>query len=128
MTTAFALLCARCGLSRREAARVLGVREDTVYSWSTGRNPAPPGVVAELRALYRRIEAAAAEALAQIGAEQQPEELTLALAADDAEAQALGWPSAGAHAAVLGLVIAGTDRPCRIVAGAPADQLAGMGG
>lgn len=59
--TPFALLLDRCGLSHREAAAYLSVRLDTVRSWSLGRNRTPPGVIEELRLLYRRIELAAVE-------------------------------------------------------------------
>src|SRR6202040_2016071 len=57
--TPFAVLAERCGLSQREAAEFLKVRLDTVKSWSAGRNAAKPAVLAELRALYGDIQAAA---------------------------------------------------------------------
>lgn len=112
--TAFALLIARCGFSHREAADFLSVRLDTVKSWSAGRNRAPAGAIADLRALHAKIERAASEALAVI-AEQKPEEIELGIVADDHEAQGLGWPCVGAHAAVLGLVVARAGIPVRIV-------------
>lgn len=119
MTTAYALLLDRCGLSQREAAAFHGVRLDTVKSWSSGRNRAPAGAIEELRALYARIERAATEALAQIAAlarsHCEPAEIELGLASDDHEAQALGWPCVGAHAAVLGLIAARAGLPVRIV-------------
>lgn len=103
--TTYALILDRCGLSLREAAEFHGVRPDTVKSWRLGRRAAPPGALAELRALYTRIERAAGEALKEI-ARQRAGAVELGLASDDAEARALGWPCVGAQAAVLGLVAA----------------------
>ncbi len=95
---------------------MLGVRLDTVKSWSLGRNPTPVGVIAELRLLYAGIERAAGEALAVLDVHAPGDaEIELGLAADDAEAQSLGWPCVNAHTAVLGLVIARCGRPVRIV-------------
>jgi hypothetical protein len=114
--TAFALLCDRCGLSHREAADFLRVRIDTVKSWSAGRNPTPAGALEELRGLWWQIQAAAAEDVAIIERQPQPPvEIELGLASDDHEARALGWPCVGAHAAVLGTVVAGVAAPVRIV-------------
>jgi hypothetical protein len=114
--TPIALLIDRCGLSQREAAAALGVRIDTVKSWAAGRNPTPAGVITQLRELYCQIERAAAEALAQIAVlPQSPDLVELGISADDHEAQSLGFPCVGAHAAVLGLVVAGATEPCRIV-------------
>lgn len=115
MITAYALLLDRCGLSHREAAELHGVRLDTVRSWASARNRTPPGVMTELRTLHAQIEAAAAQALAVIAQAPAEAEIELGLASDDAEARALGLPAVGAHAALLGLVVAQTDRAVRIV-------------
>lgn len=119
MTTTYALLLERCGLNLREAADFHRVRPDTVRSWSSGRNPASAGAIAELRDLYARIERAAGGGMAQIqnlGRQHRlPDMIELGLAADDAEAQSLGWPCVGAHAAVLGLVAVRVTVPVRIV-------------
>lgn len=120
MTTTFALLCERCGLSSREAAGFLAVRDDTIKSWSSGRRTAPDGAIAQLRTLYAKIERAAGEAealLAKLTAEQgsEPEVVELGLSRDDAEAHALGWPCVGAHAAALGLAKARLKIPVKIV-------------
>lgn len=111
--TPFALLCGVCGLSHREAANLLSVRIDTVKSWSSGRNPTPDGALAELRALARRIDRAAAEALALI-AEQRPPDIELGYAVDDHEAQSLGWPCVGAQAAAFGRIVAGIPDGVRV--------------
>jgi hypothetical protein len=116
MTTAIALIASRCGLSQREAAEFLNVRLDTVKNWCINRRFTPPGAIEQLRGLHARIERAAAEALAQMSdLGGRPDVVELGLATDDAEAQTLGWPCVGAHAAVLGLVAARTALPVVVV-------------
>lgn len=120
MTTTFKLACDRCGLSHREAAAFLNTRPDTVKSWSSGRNNAPESVIEELRALYEVIETAADSALAVIEEQEAergspPEVIELGLSSDDHEAQSLGFPCVGAHAASLGIVAATTEHPVKIV-------------
>jgi hypothetical protein len=118
MTTLFDLLAQACGLSQREAADFLRVRLDTIKSWASGRRQAPQDALAELAALANRIDTAAAEALAQIekmvAQHGVPAEIDLGVAADDAEAQSIGWPCVGAQCASFGLVVArGTKRGYR---------------
>lgn len=116
--TPYALLLDRCGLSHREAAAIHGVRLDTVASWSAGRRGTPAGAISELRALYRQIEAAADRAVTGIKAlpaDTAPDAIEIGLAADDHEAQRLGWPCVGAHAAMLGIVAARLDLPVVVV-------------
>lgn len=55
MKTLYAACLTRLGLSQSEAAKLHGVRLDTVKSWSSGRNPAPHGVWDDLRAHETRI-------------------------------------------------------------------------
>ncbi|MCA0400221.1 MAG: hypothetical protein LCH38_05325 [Proteobacteria bacterium] len=120
MKTTFSLIAERCGLSHREAAEFLGVRIDTVKSWSSGRNAAPTGAITQLRDLYNKIDRAAGEVIRHIAAvtaeHGAPEEIELGLASDDYEARhpPLGWPCVGAHAAMLGLVAARVNLPVRI--------------
>jgi hypothetical protein len=106
--TPYKLLLDLAGLSQREAAAFHGVRIDTVKSWSVGRNNAPSGALDELAVLIdRQIQAAdqAAETVADQAADRgAPETVEIGLAADDHEAQALGWPCAGAHHRVVALV------------------------
>lgn len=64
--TTFAASIRLCGLSQQEAAEFLGVRVDTIKSWSAGRNPVPQGVWQMLADLWRRIEDAADNAAASI--------------------------------------------------------------
>ncbi len=115
MTTAYALMLARCGLSHREAADLHRVRLDTVKSWACGRNPVPAGAQAELRRLYAQIGRAAEEALAVINAADGADAVEIGLASDDHEARALGWPCVGAHSALLGLVAVLATVPVEIV-------------
>jgi transcriptional regulator with XRE-family HTH domain len=113
--TPFALLTRLAGLSLSEAARFLGVRRDTVNSWSSGRNRTPPGVLAQLRDLVAMQERAAAEALRLIASAESEAEIELGYPADDHEAQALGWPCVGAWFGMAARVVAGTDRPVILV-------------
>lgn len=115
MTSLYALLRERCGLSLREAADLHGVSHDSVVSWSSGRRRPPAGVITELRTLYERIEDAADQIVAM--ADEAGPDLTieLGLASDDAEAQSIGWPCVGAQAAALGIAAATIDNPVVIV-------------
>ncbi len=110
MPTAFSLLCQVCGLSHREAADFLGVRLDTVKSWSSGRNPTPAGALDDLVELAARIDMAADQAV-DVMADMtdrhgEPEAVEIGVASDDAEARLLGWPCVGAHRAVVALAVA----------------------
>lgn len=119
MTTAFGILVALAGLSHREAAEFLGVRLDTVKSWSSGRNKCPAGAIRELRTLILRQQHAAAEVLAQIerlaSAQGASDVIELGEPIDDAEAQSLGWPCVGAWRAMTARVVAGADRQIVVV-------------
>lgn len=107
--TLYALLRERCGLSLREAANFHDVAMNTVESWSSGRRPAPDGVVSELRRLYAKIEDAAYQEIAD-----KEGAVDLILASDDTEAASLGWPCVGAHAAMLGIAAALTHKKVTI--------------
>ena len=112
--TPFALLSRLAGLSHREAAEFLGVRIDTVKSWAAGRNGCRQDVLDELRALLAAEARAADEALTIVG-ETETEAIEIGYPASDAEASALGWPCVGAWGAMAARVIAGSDRPTRLV-------------
>ena len=109
-TTAFALLCDRCGLSLTEAARYLETDDETVRRWSGGDLACPDQVVAQLRLLYRQISVTAEQAMRRFAGFTQsdgsPAEVEITLVTDDATAQRLGLPCIGAHRAALGMVIA----------------------
>lgn len=63
----FAACLRLVGLSQVEAADFLGVRLDTVKSWSSGRRKAPIGAFRELSALYLdQLDAAEAGAIDRI--------------------------------------------------------------
>jgi hypothetical protein len=109
--TLFSLLCSVCGLSHREAADFLGVRLDTVKSWSAGRNRAPDGVLDALADLAAKIDAAADETVDEIARQSKrskatPAEVELVISPNDAAARKRGWPCVGAHRAVLALIVA----------------------
>lgn len=122
MTTAFALLCARCGLSQREAAEFLDMRQDSVASYFVGRRRPPPGAIENLRDLYAVIEDAAEKGLAQIDRlitdfGEPAEPIELGIVSDDYEARSpeINLPCIGAHAAMLGIIVARADIPIVIV-------------
>lgn len=116
MITAYALLLDRCGLSHREAAEIHGVRLDTVKSWAAGRNPAPAGVVGELRDLHASLAAAAQQHVDFINDSAADGVLIeLGLAQTDDEARTLGLPCIGAQKALLGMVVAAVKRPFVVV-------------
>ena len=112
--TPYALLLALSGLSQREAAELHNVRLDTVKSWSAGRNGANAGVIAELAGLIARQDRAAREALAAIEAEAH-DGIEIGYPADDAEAQALGFPARSAWAAMAARVVAAPPDRIRLV-------------
>lgn len=117
--TLYGLLRDRCGLSIAEAARYHGIGEQQVKDMSAGRKRTPSGIVVELRELYATIEAMAEGAIEQIEeiASQigDAEEIEIGIASDDHEAQSVGLPCVGAHAAVAGLVAAVVETPIKIV-------------
>lgn len=115
MGSAFRLLRLRCGLSQKEAATLLRVSESSIHNWDQGRRTAPPGVIDDLRRLYLQIESAAQQTLILIDSGAEGTEIEIGLAADDYEAQRLGLPCVGAHEALIGLVIALSDRAIKIV-------------
>lgn len=93
----FKLLCYSCGLTKGEAVEYLKVNENNALSWWLGRRPIPPGVLRDMRRLFDRIEKAAAKEAKRIEATEG--DMTLKVP-DDKEAQAEGWPFAGALEAV----------------------------
>ncbi|MCA3288255.1 MAG: hypothetical protein ING09_17065 [Roseomonas sp.] len=113
--TPYRLLLSRVGLSQADASALHGVRLDTVKSWCAGRNPAPAGVIADLRALYAFQRRAAEEALALAAKAPDGAEIEISYAVDDAEAKALGWACAAAQHASLGMVVARLARLVRLV-------------
>ena len=110
MTTLFRILIDACGLSLREAADFLDSREDSIMSWSSGRRGTPPGVIEELHELLTRQTIAAQHGADVIRKKMKkngaPETVEIGIAADDHEAQGLGWPTVSAHAAVIGKMLA----------------------
>lgn len=117
--TPLKLLMSACGLSQREAAAFLGLAPVSIDKMSSGKRSTPPGAIAELRGLYKRIVEAADAMLDDLDAATSeygpPESVDLGYCADDHEAQALGFPCVGAHAAALAIVIGSIDLPVRLV-------------
>lgn len=120
----------RCGLSQTEAAALLGVEVRTVNRWGTGAampsgelyRPKPEYWTALLQ-LAMKLDRAAEMAMKTIRRQIEqaggaPDAVHLRLAADDEDAQRLGWPSRAVHAALLARVwsaCAAIRVTCRIV-------------
>lgn len=104
-TSTFKLLAQDCGLTMTEAADFLGVRLDTAKNWWVGRRNCPDSVLSELLTLSARQDQAAKEAFIAMAAllkkSGAPDTIELGIATDDEDAQRLGFPTAGAHGAVL---------------------------
>ncbi len=117
MTTLFRILMDTAGLSLAQASAFLDARQDSVMSWSSGRRSTPPGVTAELHGLISRQHRAAQEAVKIIKKHSTAAEIEIGIAVDDHEAQSLGWPCVGAHAAVIGMTVAQlpSDLAARVV-------------
>ena len=117
--TPFALLSQACGLSHREAAEFLGVRLDTVKSWSSGRNRAPASVLDDLRHLWAEIDFASDRAAALIGEQAAGlpigETIEIGYPADDHEARDLGLPCVGAWRAMCARVVARIRNPIKLL-------------
>jgi hypothetical protein len=99
--SALAIALTACGLSQRQAAAFLKVREDTVNKCAAGKSRVPPGWLVELKALSDQIERAAQAGLAQIENASPGTAIELGFAVDDHEARSLGWPCASAQIASL---------------------------
>jgi hypothetical protein len=101
----FKLLCQSCGLSLREARRFLNVRDRIVRHWWNGTLKPPKDAIAQLWHLFQRIDrraqATVNHTLEQIEVHGRPDFIELAIAGDDAAAQGLDWPCAGAHRAFV---------------------------
>lgn len=109
MTTAYALLLNRCGLTHEDAAKIHDAKPEAVKNWAIGKKDAPEDAIEELRDLFQMIQIMAYDAVDMIE-KQDPAGVELELARDDAEANELGLPCVGAHAAALGTVAALCDR------------------
>jgi hypothetical protein len=105
--TIFTVMAERCGLSHAQAARFLHVTETVVQTWAAGDAAPNTAAISELRALYRRIVHSGrelGEAL-RIRLEAQHTRHVQIGRVDDRQALACGFPSAGPHAAAVGIGI-----------------------
>jgi hypothetical protein len=109
MTSIFKLAAQSCGLTMGEATAFLNVREGTARAWWLGNRTCPESVVEELIDLRVQQDGAAQETLnelVQLFAKNKiPDEIEIGIASDDHEAQSIGWPCIGAHAAVIRLLM-----------------------
>lgn len=104
-TTLYGILLSATGLSHREAAALHGVKQDTVKSWSTGRNPANDGVIGGLAKIVENIQYAVDEISAKAReAEREESVIVLEIAGDNLEAKELGWPTASVQSRSVAMV------------------------
>lgn len=113
---AFSILLGRCGLSQQAAAAALGVRPDTIKSWSSGRRDAPKAVIDELRAFHRVMLTEAFRLRQEIarlvdGRDPSTVAIGIPLAADDADAAKRRLPAAGVYATAVGEAITALEDP-----------------
>jgi hypothetical protein len=106
--TTFAVMAERCGLAHAEAARFLHVSETVVEQWARGEGTPDRAAISEMRALYRRIVHAGrelGEALRIRLETQHTRHVEIGRVDDDRQATVCGFPSAGPHAAAVGIGI-----------------------
>lgn len=108
--TTFSALARICGLSQTEIVELLSVSSEALQAWLTGNPHAPPGALDAIHKLvstqHRAASEGAAVILARLYEHGMPEAIELGAATDDHEARSLGWPTASAHLATLGMTIA----------------------
>lgn len=117
MTTLFAAALQGLGLSQSEAAAHLDISPHNINAMSAGRRPVPAGVWRELHTLAASQDRAARAAADKARRVKDGATIELALARDNDEARALGWPSVGAQVAVFRRVweLLGPDAIIRLV-------------
>ena len=76
--TLFASVLQGVGLSQSDAAEFLGVRRDSIASWSIGRRKAPAGVMRRLHALAQEQREACERALAHPEGYSSADDVTVA--------------------------------------------------
>jgi hypothetical protein len=106
--TIFTVMVERCGLAPAEAARFLHVSEAETEQWASGERAPDTAAISELRALYRRIVHAGrelGEALRIRLEAQHTRHVEIGRVDDDRQAVTCGFPSAGPHAAAVGIGI-----------------------
>ena len=112
----FGSLLAMCGMTHEECADYLGVRLDSVRSWSSGRRNVPQGVEAKLIKLWRLIEDEASRIvdgietqLIEMAHQGLPESVEFGIPRSREEANELGWPSVGSFMRIAALVAANIE-------------------
>ena len=96
-------------MSETDAARFHKVSLRSIQNFIRGRRSAPEGVFTEIGDLVRRMHHAA-DALSRTLTPETEGTLQFSTA-DNAAAQALGWPCAATYAAVVGMALASAPRP-----------------
>jgi hypothetical protein len=100
------LLRETCGISQAEAAEfVHQARLDSVKSWCSDRRPAPAGVVRELKALARKINAAGVAYAAQLKSLNPAQMINIGIPHDEFDARHCGFPSLGASLRAISVAV-----------------------
>jgi hypothetical protein len=105
MTSVYNLLRETCGISQAEAVEFHQARLDSVKSWCSDRRPVPAGVVRELKALTRKINAAGLAYAAQLMSLKTTQTVDVGVPSDDFDARHCGFPSLGASMRAIAIAI-----------------------
>jgi hypothetical protein len=105
MTSVYNLLRETCGISQAEAVEFHQARLDSVKSWCSDRRPVPAGVIRELKALARKINAAGLAYAAQLMALKTMQTVDVGVPSDDFDARHCGFPSLGASMRAISIAI-----------------------
>ncbi len=112
----FGSLLAMCGMTHEECADYLGVRLDSVRSWSSGRRNVPQGVEAKLIELWNLMEDEASRIidgieaqLIELSVHGLPQSIEFGIPSSREEANELGWPSVGTFMRIAALVASNVE-------------------
>ncbi len=105
MTSVYNLLRETCGISQAEAVEFHQARLDTVKSWCSDRRPVPAGVIRELKALARKINAAGLAYAVQLKSLNPVQMIELGVPHDEFDARHCGFPSLGAAMRAISIAL-----------------------
>jgi hypothetical protein len=105
MTSVYNLLRETCGISQAEAVEFHQARLDTVKSWCSDRRPVPAGVIRELKALARKINAAGLAYAGQLKSLNPVQAIELGVPHDEFDARHCGFPSLGAAMRAISIAL-----------------------
>lgn len=89
----FGALLRLCGLTAGAAAVYLGVPRKSVVAWAQDQSTPPPAMFQKLYELHDAQEAEVDRIINGWESAGRPAQISYKIAADDAAARAVGWPS-----------------------------------